>query len=148
MLEENGIEYWGGDTRRPVRDEVFIDDLANAVVEALPANAVAALSDITTNISNNANLASNMDGSENCPIQKLGQKSFLSVYDNEPRPPTREFMYEADDVLPFVAVAAFCLFLGIPVRLGMEGIFVPGGGIIPAAFRPFCFSKIINCSPV
>ena len=131
LAEENGIEYWG---RVPALDcdEVFIDDLANAVVEALPANAVAALSDITTNISNNANLASNMDGSEIVP-SKSSVEELLSVYDNlDLRIPTREFMYEADDVLPFVAVAAFCLFLGIQVRLGMEGIFVPGGGIIPS----------------
>ena len=138
LAEENGIEYWG---RVPALDcdEVFIDDLANAVVEALPANAVAALSDITTNISNNANLASNMDGSEIVP-SKSSVEELLSVYDNlDLRIPTREFMYEADDVLPFVAVAAFCLFLGIQVRLGMEGIFVPGGGIIPSDVPPILF---------
>ena len=39
----------------------------------------------------------------------------------------------------FVAVAAFCLFLGIQIRLGMEGIFVPGGGIIPSDTPPILF---------
>ena len=128
LAEENRIEY--GVRHRLMT--VFIDDLANAVVEALPANAIAALSDITTNISNNANLASNMDGSE-IVRPKARSKSLSATRQLRPRIPTREFMYEADDVLPFVAVAAFCLFLGIQVRLGMEGIFVPGGGL----FRRF-----------
>jgi hypothetical protein len=120
---------------------VFIDDLANAVVEALPASTAAALSNITTNKNTNskATLATNPDGSEIVP-SKSSIEELLSVYDNlDLRIPTREFTYEADDVLPFVAVAAFCLFLGIQVRLGMEGIFVPGGGIIPSDTAPILF---------
>ena len=140
LAEESGIEYWG---RVPALDcdEVFIDDLANAVVEALPASTAAALSNITTNKNTNskATLATNPDGSEIVP-SKSSIEELLSVYDNlDLRIPTREFTYEADDVLPFVAVAAFCLFLGIQVRLGMEGIFVPGGGIIPSDTAPILF---------
>merc|ERR1719353_2710176 len=52
LAEESGIEYWG---RVPALDcdEVFIDDLANAVVEALPASTAAALSNITTTTNTN-----------------------------------------------------------------------------------------------
>ncbi len=135
LAEESGIEYWG---RVPALDcdEVFIDDLANAVVEALPASTAAALSNITTTTNTN-NV--NFDDSEIVP-SKSSVEELLSVYDNlDLRIPTREFTYEADDVLPFVAVAAFCLFLGIQIRLGMEGIFVPGGGIIPSDTPPILF---------
>jgi len=114
--------------------------LANAVVEALPASTAAALSNITTTTNTN-NV--NFDDSEIVPSKSFDGSSveeLLSVYDNlDLRIPTREFTYEADDVLPFVAVAAFCLFLGIQIRLGMEGIFVPGGGIIPSDMPPILF---------
>jgi len=124
LAEESGIEYWG---RVPALDcdEIFIDDLADAVVEALPSSTT------TTSQSQSSKNTTTSTTKEIVP-SKTSVDEILSAYDSKDLTiPTREFTYETDDVLPFIAVSAFCLFLGIQVRLGIEGIFAPGAGIVP-----------------